>query len=85
MLADPRQIFPVVEATFAEASAELGYDLWASFQNGPEEELNKTRQTQPALLAASVAIWRVWQEKRRHAWHDGRSQPGEYPRWCVPV
>lgn len=63
MLADLAANFPVVEATFAEASAELGYDLWALVQNGPEEELNKTWQTQPALLAASVAIWRVWQEK----------------------
>ncbi|CAK7033052.1 ACP S-malonyltransferase [Morganella morganii] len=63
MLADLAANFPVVEATFAEASAGLGYDLWALVQNGPEEELNKTWQTQPALLAASVAIWRVWQEK----------------------
>ncbi|KGP46209.1 ACP S-malonyltransferase [Morganella morganii] len=63
MLADLAANFPVVEVTFAEASAELGYDLWALVQNGPEEELNKTWQTQPALLAASVAIWRVWQEK----------------------
>lgn len=63
MLADLAANFPVVEAIFAEASAELGYDLWALVQNGPEEELNKTWQTQPALLAASVAIWRVWQEK----------------------
>ncbi|MGL5266862.1 MAG: ACP S-malonyltransferase, partial [Plesiomonas shigelloides] len=44
-------------------SAVLGYDLWALVQQGPAEELNKTWQTQPALLTASVAIWRVWQEK----------------------
>ncbi|MGX8807696.1 ACP S-malonyltransferase, partial [Enterobacter hormaechei] len=37
---------------------------WDLVQNGPEEELNKTWKTQPALLAASVAIWRVWQEKQ---------------------
>jgi [acyl-carrier-protein] S-malonyltransferase len=54
---------PLVEKTFAEASAALGYDLWALVQQGPVEELNKTWQTQPALLAASVAIFRVWQEK----------------------
>ncbi|WP_368884775.1 ACP S-malonyltransferase [Providencia vermicola] len=54
----------LVEQTFAEASEALGYDLWALVQNGPEEELNKTWQTQPALLAASVAIFRVWQEKQ---------------------
>ncbi len=63
MLADLATAFPVVEQTFAEASDVLGYDLWALVQQGPEEELNKTWQTQPALLAASVAIWRAWQEK----------------------
>lgn len=63
MLADLAQQFPIVEQTFAEASAILGYDLWALVQQGPAEELNKTWQTQPALLTASVAIWRVWQEK----------------------
>ncbi|MCW7761098.1 ACP S-malonyltransferase [Photorhabdus luminescens] len=63
MLADLAAAFPAVEQTFAEASDVLGYDLWALVQQGPEEELNKTWQTQPALLAASVAIWRVWQEK----------------------
>ncbi|MDX7991361.1 ACP S-malonyltransferase [Xenorhabdus littoralis] len=63
MLADLASEFPLVEQTFAEASAVLGYDLWALVQQGPTEELNKTWKTQPALLAASVAIWRVWQEK----------------------
>ncbi|NHB91429.1 ACP S-malonyltransferase [Photorhabdus cinerea] len=63
MLADLAAEFPVVEHTFAEASGVLGYDLWALVQQGPAEELNKTWQTQPALLAASVAIWRIWQEK----------------------
>ncbi|KAA1188623.1 ACP S-malonyltransferase [Photorhabdus heterorhabditis] len=63
MLADLAAEFPVVEHTFAEAAGVLGYDLWALVQQGPAEELNKTWQTQPALLAASVAIWRVWQEK----------------------
>lgn len=63
MLADLAPQFPIVEQTFAEASAVLGYDLWALVQQGPAEELNKTWQTQPALLTASVAIWRVWQQK----------------------
>ncbi|MGL9773875.1 MAG: ACP S-malonyltransferase [Sodalis sp. (in: enterobacteria)] len=53
----------VVKATFAEASAVLGYDLWQRVQQGPAEELNKTWVTQPALLASSVAIWRVWQQQ----------------------
>jgi [acyl-carrier-protein] S-malonyltransferase len=61
MLADLAAQFPIVEATFSEASSVLGYDLWQLVQQGPAEELNKTWQTQPALLTASVAIWRVWQ------------------------
>ncbi|MCP9267119.1 ACP S-malonyltransferase [Xenorhabdus sp. XENO-1] len=63
MLADLATEFPLVEQTFAEASAVLGYDLWALVQQGTAEELNKTWKTQPALLAASVAIWRLWQQK----------------------
>ncbi|PHM68710.1 ACP S-malonyltransferase [Xenorhabdus sp. KJ12.1] len=63
MLADLASEFPLVEQTFAEASAVLGYDLWELVQQGPAEELNKTWKTQPALLAASVAIWRVWQQQ----------------------
>lgn len=53
----------VVEETFAEASTVLDYDLWQRVQQGPAEELNKTCQTQPALLASSVALWRVWQQQ----------------------
>lgn len=63
MLADLAAQFPVVEETFGEASSALGYDLWQLVQQGPAEELNKTWQTQPALLAASVAIFRVWQQQ----------------------
>lgn len=63
MLAELAAEHPLVEQTFREASDALGYDLWALVQQGPAEELNKTWQTQPALLAASVAIFRVWQEK----------------------
>ncbi|WP_342755209.1 ACP S-malonyltransferase [Pantoea sp. MBD-2R] len=63
MLANLAAENPLVEKTFREASDALGYDLWALVQQGPVEELNKTWQTQPALLAASVAIFRVWQEK----------------------
>ncbi|QUY50112.1 ACP S-malonyltransferase [Serratia plymuthica] len=63
MLADLATQFPIVEETFSEASSVLGYDLWQLVQQGPAEELNKTWQTQPALLAASVAIFRVWQQQ----------------------
>ena len=52
---------PVVEATFAEASEVLGYNLWALVQQGPKEALDETERTQPAMLAAGVATFRVWQ------------------------
>ncbi len=52
--------FFIVEKTFKEASDALGYDLWQLIQQGPEEKLNKTEFTQPALLAAGVSVWRVW-------------------------
>ena len=54
--------YPVVEGTFNEASEVLGFDLWARCQHGPVEKLNTTQCTQPAMLAAGVAVWRVWQE-----------------------
>ncbi|CCO48756.1 malonyl-CoA-(acyl-carrier-protein) transacylase [Vibrio nigripulchritudo SOn1] len=63
MLAELGEQHEVVKNTFAEASDALGYDLWALVQNGPAEDLNQTFRTQPALLASSVAIWRVWQEQ----------------------
>ncbi len=63
MLATLAAAEPVVEETFAEASAVLGYDLWRLCQQGPEAELGSTEKTQPAMLAAGVAVWRAW---RRH-------------------
>lgn len=60
MLAELGAQQPLVRETFAEASAALGYDLWALIQQGPEEQLNQTDKTQPAILAASVALWRLW-------------------------
>ncbi|EEX51381.1 ACP S-malonyltransferase [Pasteurella dagmatis] len=63
MLAELATEYAIVEETFKQASDVLGYDLWQLVQQGPAEELNKTWQTQPALLAASVAIYRVWQQK----------------------
>ena len=53
----------IIRDTFAEASEALGYDLWALCQNGPESDLAVTYRTQPALLTASVAIYRLWREK----------------------
>jgi [acyl-carrier-protein] S-malonyltransferase len=55
--------------TFGEASEALGYDLWALTQQGPEQQLNQTDKTQPAILAASIALWRLWRA-------DGGMQPG---------
>ena len=61
MLAEMAAEYPVVKATFDEASQVLGYDLFQLVMDGPAEELNKTWRTQPALLTSSVALWRVWQ------------------------
>ena len=63
MLAELATAEPQVEATFAEASEALGYDLWKLVSEGPAEELNQTHITQPAMLSAGVAGWRIWQEK----------------------
>ncbi|MBB3143460.1 ACP S-malonyltransferase [Halomonas organivorans] len=62
MLRELAERYSVVRTTFEEAADALGYDLWQVVQEGPAEALNATACTQPALLAASVAIWRVWQE-----------------------
>jgi len=51
---------PVVRATFDEASAALGDDLWALVAGGPEEALDLTRNTQPVMLTADIALWRAW-------------------------
>jgi len=63
MLSGLAESNPLVVDTFTEANDALGYDLWALVQNGPEEELNQTTNTQPAMLAAGVATWRVWLEQ----------------------
>lgn len=60
MLAELAAEFPEVRKAFDDASEGAGFDLWVLSQNGPEEELGKTERTQPALLAASVAVWNVW-------------------------
>ncbi|MET0807276.1 MAG: ACP S-malonyltransferase [Pseudoxanthomonas sp.] len=60
MLAELSEIHPVIRETFVEASEGAGVDLWALSQGGPEEMLNRTEYTQPALLAAGIAVWRAW-------------------------
>src|SRR5258708_4425618 len=52
--------FPIVQQTFTEASQALGYDLCDIVANGLEDKLNQTQITQPAMLVAGVATWRVW-------------------------
>lgn len=79
MLADLAVRHPQVVETFREASEALGEDLWRLSQEGPEAELNRTERTQPAMLAAGVAVWRVWHEQggTSPGWVAGHSL-GEY-------
>ena len=62
MQADLASEYPVVEETYAEASQVLGYDLWELVQSGSTEQLGETVVTQPAMLTAGVAAYRVWQQ-----------------------
>lgn len=62
MLAELAAEHPIVGSTFSEASQVLGYDLWDLVQNGSQEDINLTERTQPLLLTASIAVWRVWQQ-----------------------
>ncbi len=72
MLAELAAAHPEVETTFGEASAVLGYDLFERAQQGPAEAINMTECTQPLLLTASVACWRIWQKLE-----------GPAPRWLA--
>ena len=69
MLSGLAENFPAVAGIFAEASARLDYDLLSLCLHGPEDKLNRTEYTQPALLTASYAIWRIWQD-------NGGARPG---------
>ena len=60
MLTELAAAWPVVGKTFDEASESLGYDLWKVVRDGPQESLDRTEITQPAMLAAGVAVWRTW-------------------------
>jgi len=79
MLAELADQHPLILETFKEASEALGYDLWALVQQGPEEQLNQTDKTQPAILTASIALWRLWLAEggERPAYVSGHSL-GEY-------
>jgi [acyl-carrier-protein] S-malonyltransferase len=67
--------WPVVAETFFEASQALGWDLWGLIREGPKESLDQTQRTQPAMLAAGVAVWRVWlaADGARPDWMAGHS------------
>lgn len=71
MLAELAAAHPEVQASFEEASQGAGLDLWNLAAHGSEDQLNRTENTQPALLAASVAVWRVWQKL-------GGAQPSQF-------
>lgn len=60
MVAELAELHPQVREAFTEASDGAGVDLWALSRGGPEEMLNRTEYTQPALLAASIGVWRAW-------------------------
>jgi [acyl-carrier-protein] S-malonyltransferase len=63
MMSALAKVSPLIEATFAEASAVLGYDLWQRCQSGPPEALNSTECTQPAMLTAGIATYRLWRAR----------------------
>lgn len=79
MLQELAALHPEVEQTFASASERLSFDLWELVSQGPVEKLNLTEYTQPAMLAAGVATWRIWTKltEVKPAWMAGHSL-GEY-------
>jgi [acyl-carrier-protein] S-malonyltransferase len=64
MLSELAGHYPIIQETFAEASQVLKFDLWELCQEGPAAALNQTENTQPALLTASVALWRIWLQQQ---------------------
>ena len=59
MLSELSEKYAVVQDTFSEASDVLHYDLWNMVQKGSQEDITLTERTQPLLLTASVAVWRI--------------------------
>ncbi|MCK5872042.1 MAG: ACP S-malonyltransferase [Methylococcales bacterium] len=79
MLAELAEVYPVIKETFEQASDTLKFDLWRLIQQGEPETLNQTHNTQPAMLAAGIAVWRLWTQQSdiRPMWVAGHSL-GEY-------
>lgn len=63
MLSELANEYALIEEVFQEASDALGFDLWRLCQSGPDTELNKTQNTQPAMLAAGMSVWRLWRQQ----------------------
>jgi [acyl-carrier-protein] S-malonyltransferase len=86
MVAELAELHPQVREAFTEASDGAGVDLWALSQGGPEEMLNRTEYTQPALLAASIGVWRAWNAvggPRRRCWPA--TAWASTPPWSPPA
>ena len=86
MLAELAELHPQVREAFTEASDGAGVDLWALSQGGPEEMLNRTEYTQPALLAASIGAWRAWTQwavRARRCWPA--TAWASTPHWSLPA
>ncbi|QJC35573.1 ACP S-malonyltransferase [Enterobacteriaceae endosymbiont of Donacia sparganii] len=64
MLSSLYKKYKIIKETFYYASEILGYDLWFLTQNGPLKKLNKTYYTQPAILVSSIAIYKLWLQKK---------------------
>jgi [acyl-carrier-protein] S-malonyltransferase len=79
MMADLAASFPEIKQTFEHASDTLGMDLWTLVSEGPEADLNQTQNTQPAMLAAGIAVWEICRKQSsvRPVWTAGHSL-GEY-------
>ena len=75
MLSDLAASYPEVKQTFERASDALNLDLWTIVNTGPEETLNQTQNTQPAMLAAGFAVWEIWnkQSNIQPTWLAGHS------------
>ncbi len=78
MLAEISELSSVIQHTFSQASESLGYDVWALCQQDSDNQLNQTEFTQPALLTASVALWRFMQERKMTVDYMAGHSLGEY-------
>ena len=83
MLSGLAHAFPQVVKTYQEAGEVLGYDLWRLVMEGPEADLNRTDRTQPAMLAAGVAVWRIWRAQGGKRYRPAAGQWRPYLAWMM--